>query len=157
MSSKSPPPPPIVRSTKPGIANRAPPSIVVEGVDDRNEAGSRTDRIDWANLSREDKQEFFVWLDEFFAKYLASLGRPIPASIQRNLEEHQSRPRAEYTNEDSDQQLEEMAEAPSPHNPVAALRRLPPPVAALKSPNEQMQSSSNTSRGPPVCIIRRIS
>jgi len=25
------------------------------------------DRIDWANLSYEDKQEFFSWLDEFFA------------------------------------------------------------------------------------------
>ena len=26
--------------------------------------------IDWANLSVEDKQAFFAWLDEFFARYL---------------------------------------------------------------------------------------
>lgn len=28
------------------------------------------DRIDWTNLSLEDKQVFFSWLDEFFARYL---------------------------------------------------------------------------------------
>jgi hypothetical protein len=28
------------------------------------------DKIDWANLSHEDKQVFFTWLDEFFARYL---------------------------------------------------------------------------------------
>ena len=28
------------------------------------------DRIDWANLSPEDKEVFFSWLDEFFARYL---------------------------------------------------------------------------------------
>ncbi|KAH9055892.1 hypothetical protein EDB83DRAFT_2521235 [Lactarius deliciosus] len=28
------------------------------------------DRIDWGNLSHEDKQDFFTWLDEFFAGYL---------------------------------------------------------------------------------------
>ncbi|KAI6145811.1 hypothetical protein BKA82DRAFT_4161651 [Pisolithus tinctorius] len=28
------------------------------------------DRIDWTNLSADDKEEFFRWLDEFFSRYL---------------------------------------------------------------------------------------
>jgi len=28
------------------------------------------DRIDWVNLSHEDKEAFFDWLDEFFSRYL---------------------------------------------------------------------------------------
>lgn len=28
------------------------------------------DKIDWANLSSEDKQVFFSWLDEFFARFI---------------------------------------------------------------------------------------
>lgn len=28
------------------------------------------DKINWVNLSYEDKQAFFTWLDEFFARYL---------------------------------------------------------------------------------------
>jgi transglutaminase-like putative cysteine protease len=34
------------------------------------EESPQPDRIDWANLSPEDKQVFFSWLDEFFAVYL---------------------------------------------------------------------------------------
>ncbi|KAI6042388.1 hypothetical protein EDC04DRAFT_2660237 [Pisolithus marmoratus] len=33
-------------------------------------ADTTLDRIDWANLSAEDKEEFFRWLDEFFSRYL---------------------------------------------------------------------------------------
>lgn len=32
------------------------------------------ERIDWANLSQEDKEVFFGWLDEFFAAYIKRLG-----------------------------------------------------------------------------------
>lgn len=46
-----------------------------------------TTNIDWANLSDEDKQVFFTWLDEFFARYLdlpASATRPTaPISAER--------------------------------------------------------------------------
>jgi len=35
--------------------------------DSRNDP---SDRIDWANLSGEDKEEFFLWLDEFFSRFL---------------------------------------------------------------------------------------
>ena len=31
------------------------------------------DKIDWANLSPEDKQVFFAWLDEFFAIYIEKM------------------------------------------------------------------------------------
>jgi hypothetical protein len=34
----------------------------------------RVEEIDWTNISEEDKQVFFSWLDEFFS---AHLGRPI--------------------------------------------------------------------------------
>ncbi|KAH9054132.1 hypothetical protein EDB87DRAFT_1796205, partial [Lactarius vividus] len=34
------------------------------------DAATDVDRIDWANLSHQDKQVFFTWLDEFFARYL---------------------------------------------------------------------------------------
>lgn len=37
--------------------------------------GSTEDHIDWANLSQEDKDEFFSWLDEFFSRYL-NIGLP---------------------------------------------------------------------------------
>ncbi|KAG1720401.1 hypothetical protein EDB19DRAFT_574000 [Suillus lakei] len=30
----------------------------------------QVNHIDWANLSQEDKDEFFGWLDEFFSRYL---------------------------------------------------------------------------------------
>ncbi|KJA22109.1 hypothetical protein HYPSUDRAFT_664574 [Hypholoma sublateritium FD-334 SS-4] len=52
-------PPPIVRSTRPGInPRRVTPTI-----------HSETDTIDWTNLTPEDKQVFFSWLDEFFANF----------------------------------------------------------------------------------------
>ncbi|KAF8904699.1 hypothetical protein CPB84DRAFT_1845235 [Gymnopilus junonius] len=52
-------PPPIARSTRPGLPTRhtTPPT-----------APSEND-IDWANLSPEDKEIFFSWLDEFFANF----------------------------------------------------------------------------------------
>ncbi|KAI5991989.1 hypothetical protein F5J12DRAFT_897356 [Pisolithus orientalis] len=33
-------------------------------------ADNTMDRIDWTNLSADDKEEFFRWLDEFFSRYL---------------------------------------------------------------------------------------
>ena len=47
-------------------------------------------RIDWANLTPEDKEEFFGWLDEFFSRYLGielgprergSVPSPVPVQI----------------------------------------------------------------------------
>jgi len=34
------------------------------------------EKIDWTNLSAEDKQEFFAWLDEFFARFLDGSSPP---------------------------------------------------------------------------------
>ena len=36
--------------------------------------------IDWVNLSAEDKQVFFSWLDEFFARYSGNAAPPRSAS-----------------------------------------------------------------------------
>lgn len=54
------PPPPIVRSTRPNwqTGQATPPTIAPVEND-----------IDWANLSPEDKEVFFSWLDEFFANF----------------------------------------------------------------------------------------
>ncbi|KAF5375340.1 hypothetical protein D9615_007981 [Tricholomella constricta] len=49
-------PPPIIRSTRPELAPR---------VTDTSES-----EIDWTDLSAEDKEVFFSWLDEFFSKFL---------------------------------------------------------------------------------------
>lgn len=82
----SPPatPPPVIRTTKPGAAARAsfvqspvvsvhPPPVYVR------EPESPLDEIDWANLSQEDKEEFFSWLDEFFDRFLNKSAGTSPA------------------------------------------------------------------------------
>ena len=74
--AKPPPPPPPRRVSSPSssssnqrssFAGRAQASAT------RTPSGATTDdveKIDWANLSAEDKHAFFAWLDEFFARYL---------------------------------------------------------------------------------------
>lgn len=76
-TAKAKPPPPPPRRTS---SNQAPgdPSIVAD-VDD----------IDWQNLSDEDKQAFFAWLDEFFARYL---GLPLPATTPTSAETSSNTP-----------------------------------------------------------------
>lgn len=84
----TPPPPPLINSaTKPGVSlapafpapapsARAPPpkrSPVIPPQPKSphlEEIHSVKDDIDWANLSEEDKQVFFSWLDEFFTRLL---------------------------------------------------------------------------------------
>ncbi|RDB15095.1 hypothetical protein Hypma_005224 [Hypsizygus marmoreus] len=49
-------PPPIIRSTRPDFSSRP--------------LSTQPDQeIDWANLTTEDKEVFFSWLDEFFSKF----------------------------------------------------------------------------------------
>ncbi|KAH9177977.1 hypothetical protein EDB89DRAFT_1932047 [Lactarius sanguifluus] len=73
--AKPPPPPPPrkVSGKQRGdlrtVSSHPSSSDVPEGATD-------VDRIDWANLSHEDKQVFFTWLDEFFARYF---GQPQPS------------------------------------------------------------------------------
>jgi hypothetical protein len=61
-----PPPsraPPVIRhTTRPDLATSS--GYEAARYDARDES-----TIDWANLSPEDKQVFFSWLDEFFARY----------------------------------------------------------------------------------------
>lgn len=98
IASKSPPPrpPPISRSSRPDAAVSPPPAppprsaapplpLRAPQPEPEPESTSEDIKIDWANLSPEDKAVFFSWLDEFFAGYL---GRPIemvqpgpPASV----------------------------------------------------------------------------
>jgi hypothetical protein len=64
---KPPPPPP-----------RRAPSSSKQASGGPNRGVVDVERIDWASLSDEDKQAFFAWLDEFFARYL---GLPQPATV----------------------------------------------------------------------------
>lgn len=75
-------PPPIKRSTRPPL-HSAPsdlPSVGVPSLPPRRfpapsyRSASAEPEIDWANLSLEDKQVFFSWLDEFFER---SYGIPV--------------------------------------------------------------------------------
>ncbi|TFY63901.1 hypothetical protein EVJ58_g2963 [Rhodofomes roseus] len=81
--SVSPPaaPPPIRRDTRPdSVSPPLPPPPVRSVSITRAPEAVDDEKLDWANLSPEDKQVFFSWLDEFFAKYL-NLPVP-PRSVQ---------------------------------------------------------------------------
>ncbi|KII84042.1 hypothetical protein PLICRDRAFT_57873 [Plicaturopsis crispa FD-325 SS-3] len=75
-SAPRPPPPPIARKSRPPSYQSV--SAWQAEVHAQEE---EDDRIDWANLSQEDKEVFFSWLDEFFARYL---GQPVPLEVTRS-------------------------------------------------------------------------
>ena len=83
-ASVTPPPvapPRIHRETRPDSVSPPPPPIRSVAITSRASTLSADDeKIDWANLSPEDKQVFFSWLDEFFAKHL-NLSVP-PRSVE---------------------------------------------------------------------------
>ncbi|RPD76971.1 hypothetical protein L226DRAFT_483206 [Lentinus tigrinus ALCF2SS1-7] len=68
------PPPVIRRDTRPDSVSPPPPAFrstpSLPRIAEPQAEEADIDRIDWANLSPEDKQIFFSWLDEFFAGYL---------------------------------------------------------------------------------------
>ncbi|SJL06578.1 uncharacterized protein ARMOST_09920 [Armillaria ostoyae] len=93
ISSPSPvpgrgaPPPPIKRSTRPPIRSastdsRSPsvPSLPPRGspAPSYRDSTPAEPEVDWSNLSPEDKQVFFGWLDEFFER---SYGIPAPSQV----------------------------------------------------------------------------
>ncbi|KAG9311088.1 hypothetical protein JVU11DRAFT_8996 [Chiua virens] len=64
LPSYVPPPPPTRASSAypPGHGHRTNASVASQDTGE--------EKIDWANLSLEDKVAFFGWLDEFFSRYL---------------------------------------------------------------------------------------
>ncbi|KAH7924325.1 hypothetical protein BV22DRAFT_1035216 [Leucogyrophana mollusca] len=73
--SSAPPPPPVPVSTRPDFAPpptyvRQPPPTRFAGAQQQTASSSSADEIDWANLTQEDKEVFFDWLDEFFSRFL---------------------------------------------------------------------------------------
>ncbi|KZW03240.1 hypothetical protein EXIGLDRAFT_725696 [Exidia glandulosa HHB12029] len=94
-------------------ASPKPPSLPAERGDDET-------HVDWANLSQEDKEVFFSWLDEFFARSShgssSSTAKPAPPA---------RRPALPASNSTTDT-------APStksrPRPPVPGVRSLPPPA-----------------------------
>ena len=67
---KPPPPPPPHRRAPSSASSFNQRSSLASQVSTTPSGTTDVDRIDWANLSYEDKQAFFAWLDEFFARYL---------------------------------------------------------------------------------------
>lgn len=65
VSTSTKPPPPVRPSARPSFSSQ--PSTRSQDLE--------IDNIDWANLSEEDKQVFFSWLDEFFSRHL---GKQLP-------------------------------------------------------------------------------
>lgn len=79
QSSPSPGPPPVARSTRPDMPSLPAPSY------SRNVQQRRQEpEIDWTNLSQEDKEVFFSWLDEFFSKHL-NIVIPANEGVQKSL------------------------------------------------------------------------
>ena len=74
--AKPPPPPPPRKVSSSSSSTNQRSSYVGRAQASTTPSGTMTDdveKIDWANLSFEDKQAFFAWLDEFFSRYLDGL------------------------------------------------------------------------------------
>ena len=74
-----PPPPPPPHRRAPSLSNQR--SSFVSQVSATPSGTTDVEEIDWANLSVEDKQAFFAWLDEFFARYLDGPPPSNPPSV----------------------------------------------------------------------------
>ncbi|KDQ54590.1 hypothetical protein JAAARDRAFT_399336 [Jaapia argillacea MUCL 33604] len=120
-------PPPVVRTnTRPTAPppRHAPPIANRRAVTGAEEG----EKIDWANLSPEDKQVFFSWLDEFFARYFN-----IPAP-----------PRS--TSDTAKPVVQPKPTHPQVSKPIVSQGRppatLPPPVATWSKPKLPSPSPS---------------
>ncbi|KAI0298458.1 hypothetical protein B0F90DRAFT_1938144 [Multifurca ochricompacta] len=85
-----PPPPP---SRKISLTQKNSVNVGGHSRSEDNTTDDVDEIIDWANLSHEDKQVFFAWLDEFFARYLdlnpsSTLRVPVPATENLNNNTH---------------------------------------------------------------------
>ncbi|KAL5520559.1 hypothetical protein ACEPAG_9783 [Sanghuangporus baumii] len=67
------PPPPAPRTPSQRWSQPASKPSQVPSTNDSADANVDIDKIDWANLSPEDKETFFGWLDEFFAQYIEKM------------------------------------------------------------------------------------
>lgn len=138
----------------------------------------RETRIDWANLPRHDKDVFFSWLDEFFARYQHPSKQPPPAAPppaprRPPLPESSSttaaapttnarvaaRPPVPAVNRAPSPPSADEDELPTPvpnkppPPPRAAPR--PPPPAASKPMKPQLQSRQSEPAPPPVAWQNR--
>ena len=70
-------PPPLAHGSRPDVHPSPsysplppPPTRVKSAYPPQTGSTDQVNHIDWTNLSQEDKDEFFSWLDEFFSQYL---------------------------------------------------------------------------------------
>ncbi len=150
--AKPPPPPPIGKASSSSSSNQR-SSFVGRTQASADPSGTTTDEIDWANLSSEDKQAFFGWLDEFFARYLdgpsppsSSNARNVPTSKSSNnitpapppprsspsLSHRRVSSRASQNTGPGTQ--DEVAPTPAPAAPAVARRNLPPMLSSQQGP-----------------------
>lgn len=128
--AKPPPPPPPPTRRAPPSSTSSQRSNSVRQVPATPGGITDVDKIDWANLSAVDKQAFFAWLDEFFARYLdgtppsnAPSPRPSPSLPPRRFSSRAS----QNTPVVSDPQ-DKVAPAPAAA-PVTGRRNLPPSLS----------------------------
>ena len=126
----------MLKNTKPSVSgsvtSRAtpPPPPVRRTLQTKQEVHAQDDHeqhIDWTNLSQEDKEVFFSWLDEFFGRFNGSVLASSSADASQD-EIHAD-------SEDTTQQLQE---APSGIGSAASTN------------SAASNNTSNSSRGPPV-------
>ncbi|OAX34361.1 hypothetical protein K503DRAFT_774642 [Rhizopogon vinicolor AM-OR11-026] len=95
------PPPPVSRGSRPdahpppSFSSLPPPTRAKSTYSPQRGSTEQVDHIDWANLSQEDKDEFFSWLDEFFSRYLNITlppERELPSVVMRGSLPSVSRP-----------------------------------------------------------------
>lgn len=97
------------------------------------------DKIDWAKLSYEDKQAFFTWLDEFFARYLDLTVSPTPVSVPADSSSNTTTP-------------------PSRHSPSLPPRRVgsrPSQDTVSDPPDEDKAAPTATRRTLPPMLSQR--
>ncbi|KAH9974549.1 hypothetical protein BGW80DRAFT_1473937 [Lactifluus volemus] len=119
--------------TKPPLP---PPRRTTQNHGNSNET-TDVEKIDWANLSEDDKQAFFTWLDEFFARYL-NLTIPAPrvtASSDSSGDQTARSPRnsPSLPPRGVGSRINQNV-VPDPPNEVPASRRNLPPVLSQHGP-----------------------
>lgn len=121
---RPPPPPPLPRRAS------ARPSTNTNGFEsDTSTPGDQGLSIDWANLSQEDKETFFSWLDDFFAAYrkrLSETSRNSPSAV---------------SSEAPSSELEPSPEPESEPEPELELYDARPPLPARRSTIEVTRSA----------------
>ncbi len=144
---KPPPPPPPRRTSASSSSNQRSSLFSQTSATSSGTTTDDVDKIDWANLSVEDKRAFFEWLDEFFAHYLdghlppSSFNAPTVPVSTRNPSRNTPAPSiparrasSRASQNTSPDPQDEVALTPAPAASAAGRRNLPPMLSSQQGP-----------------------